>query len=730
MDKDNNEDFYYNVKEKDGKVVIEKISKKHESNEEEPFAEKEEPSVPKPKVEDDSWYNIKEENGVVSIEKKSKKVKNDDEENEKVEEEPSAKTLEEQSNDYDAPELVEENTYVKPKKKTLTRWIPVAGVLLVLIVFSFVFLTFTSKSTKNGPKERTFMIYMVGSDLESSGGIASFDLKDLTSSSVDLDSTNVVLIVGGSKKWHNFVNEDELGIYDLTSSGFEKRKTLGNKNMGSSSTLSYFLDYSYENYPADKYDLLFWNHGLGAVGLEADELSDDFVDITELDKSFNNSKFKDQKLEVVIFNNCLAGNIHFAKVMSKYADYMVASEEVMYVGQLIDRLDFLEDIDSKDNGYDIGLAYIENSDKSMNSANKFTRSNMDSTLSIIDLSKVSKLDSDLNKFFGSINISTNFKNVGYARKKLFTYGESVDASYDVVDLYDFIDALAPLSSDSSLATAVKDDLKSAVKYNSSFNNHSNGLSIYFPFNGSLDVIETHLYLFGQLWDDNYTKFINDFYDIATGTKKARRALSGSNVNYLKNKLSYKGKTLSINLTDEEKEVYQYANVYIFSKNTTDESYKLLLRTDNVHLENNTLKYNHYGILNINNTNNVSLIEKDNQYILYGALNDTDVISNVTISDNKVNLDRVTLDSKDKPSMVLMDVEENDKVSFYNLNYIITENGKIKEDWKETVDREKVEYNDDESTAKIDEKNLKGYYVLVEMFDINNDVFYSELTQIK
>ena len=56
------------------------------------------------------------------------------------------------------------------------------------------------------------------------------------------------------------------------------------------------------------------------------------------------------KLELVIFNNCLSGNYQFANVMSKYADYMFGSEEVMYVGAVIDRLNFLNDVKESDNG--------------------------------------------------------------------------------------------------------------------------------------------------------------------------------------------------------------------------------------------------------------------------------------------------------------------------------------------------------------------------------------------
>ena len=114
------------------------------------------------------------------------------------------------------------------------------------------------------------------------------------------------------------------------------------------------------------------------------------------------------------------------------------------------------------------------------------------------------------RMIGTIDLKANLNGIAKSRRKIYTYGESsLDPSYDVVDMYNFIDSLNDYSTNQELGETLKDEIKKMVKYNSSFNSYSTGVSIYFPYYGTSDVVEVHLLSFGQLWNDNYTKFIND-----------------------------------------------------------------------------------------------------------------------------------------------------------------------------------------------------------------------------
>ena len=641
------------------------------------------------------WYNIKEENGSILIEKTVK---------------------EKSSNEY-----MEYNFVHQEDKKRNWRPVFIVLPLLIIIPFLIVFLLNTS-SNNNNNKYRTFMIYMVGSDLESSGKIASFDLKDINGSEVDLENNNVLLMVGGSKKWHNFVKEDEVGLYQLTNTGFKKVKTYELSSMGSSETLAEFINYSTKNYKSEKYDFIFWNHGLAAVGLEDDEVFDDFIDIEELDNVFNKSRFSKDKLELIIFNNCMSGNIHIASIMKKYANYMVASEEVMYVGSLINRLDFLSKVKKEDNGYDIGLSYIKQSDKSISVVNNLNRSSLDSTLSIIDLSKIDEVEKSLDDYFEAIDIDKNYKAISRARRITTTYGDG-DYTYDTVDLYTLVDYLDDVST-SELKNKLQESIKSAVVYNSSLNEYSNGLAIYFPYYGPIESVSIHMYLFDRIWDNEYTNFIHKYVDLSTRAKRSNRAGKEDEVLTLTNDIKYENNKISLELTDKEKEIYQSANIYIFEKG--NDIYKLLLKSDDVVLDNNRLLTDDLVLLETANNEIISAIKEKGLFKIYGLLNESDVVVKIENNHGFGIINKVLVDSKDKPVGGLVDYSD-ENILYYSLKY----NGlkdNITEEWNKDVVREELhnKINDINFVGK----DLTNYYALIELHDINNDVFYSKLTLIK
>ena len=646
------------------------------------------------------WYNLKEDNGTVIIEKKLKKV--------------------------DVVEPIQNDQYyeVPPKK---SNWKPVAIVLPILIILPllvlFLFgLTFGKSS--GGYKYRTFMMYMVGSDLESDGSIATYDLNDIVGRNIDLDNTNVILMVGGSKKWHNFVKEDEVAIYELTNSGFKKVKSSSPVSMGASFTLSSFIDYVHSNYESEKYDMIFWNHGFGAAGLEHDEVSDDFINIVELDEVFAASPFKDDnKLEVVIFNNCLSGNVHFASVMKNYAEYMVASEEVMYVGSIIDRLNFLNEVDKDDDGYDIGLAYIQKSDESLKKVNKLGN-DFDSTLSIIDLSKVDQLEKNINEYFDSIDLDNNYRLISIARRKTHTYGTGDNVIYDTVDLYELTEALQ-LFSDSEKTEALQDSIKDVVKYNSAFNDYSNGLSIYFPYYGNTEYITSHLYLFEKLWNNSYVNFINSYYSLSNSAKRANRAGTDDEVLLLKNNIISENDTVKIELTDEEKDAYQKANIDVLEK--VNDEYQLLLKSDELYLDNNILVFDKFKILQTSNSKIISSVYSNGMYKVYGKYNDSNVIVNIENQNGEGIIKSVLVDSGDKPIGGIVDYND-ETISFNKVKYNILENNKIVENWQESMEKDLIDNKNND--VMVVGSSLNNHYVLIELFDVNNDVFYSQLTEVK
>lgn len=621
-----------------------------------------------------------------------------------------------------------QNITSSPKKKN--HW-KKKLTISIIVILSIILCTIVGVKVYKGlnKKNRTVMIYMVGSDLESVSKQGTFSISDIEAKKIDLENTNVVMMAGGAKVWHNdTIKADKIGIYELTKTGFVLKKSFPIENMGSSVVLEKFLDYSYNNYPSKKYDIVFWNHGLGAIGLEHDEVSKDFLSIKELDEAFKNSNFDKNNLELTIFFNCLSSNLQIAKVMKNYSEYMVASEEVLYMSRKLNRFGFLSEIKPDDSGYDVAHKFIKQSNKVVSEYNGTHVKKVDSTLSIIDLTKIDELDKNLNEFFESIDVNKYYLDIANIRRNLYTYGKVQTTDYDVVDLYSLVEELMPLSNSKHKFSNLLNKIKDSVIYTSSLNSYSNGLSIYFPYYGSSRVVESHLNVFKSLWNDKYISFVNNFYEIRNGINRTRK--ENGLENKLKNDITYNNNFVSLSLNDEELEKYRNANIYIFTKND-ENKYDLLLKSNDIDLENNNLIFDSTHLLKINN-NYVTLNNIDN-YKVDGTLNDdnnsVEVVNYLDVVDKKVSIVESIFKSDGLVSSGLLELDDYKSLSFYKYSYDLLENNKLNEYWKDTEEKNEINATFEDLDISITDNDLNNYFVLIEVYDVNNDVFYSDLKKI-
>ena len=184
-------------------------------------------------------------------------------------------------------------------------------VAIVVAIGGITFIYFSTDENKNNLEDdkkeeillesstKTIMLYMVGSDLESNFGAASSDLEEISSSLPNLDDINVVIYLGGSESYYNsYVREDENVILELTEEGLVPVEEIPAKNMGSSETLSYFINYVTDSYNTDEYSLILWDHGGGPlIGYGLDETTGDILTLKEIEESLNDTEFnEDNKL--------------------------------------------------------------------------------------------------------------------------------------------------------------------------------------------------------------------------------------------------------------------------------------------------------------------------------------------------------------------------------------------------------------------------------------------------
>ena len=183
-----------------------------------------------------------------------------------------------------------------------------------------------------GAQERnTLMIYMCGSDLETKHSYASLNIEEMLSASTK-SNNHYVVMAGGANRWtNNLIKSDHLTTFEISNGEMKNIEYFDLKNMGEASTLRMFLDYSLENYPADNYSLIMWDHGGGILdGVCADEKFDfDALSIKEIEQAIRESSFE-EKLDFIGMDACLMANYSVAHAIIPFANYFVASEELEF----------------------------------------------------------------------------------------------------------------------------------------------------------------------------------------------------------------------------------------------------------------------------------------------------------------------------------------------------------------------------------------------------------------
>ena len=175
--------------------------------------------------------------------------------------------------------------------------------------------------------------YLCGSDLESNGGFATSDLMEMMEVALP-ENVRVVIQTGGAKTWqNNVVDADILQRYVYDSEGLTLVDELPPASMGDAATLTDFLRYCKQNFPAEKTAVLFWNHGGGSVsGAAFDErYGYDSLTLDEMQTAFGRVWEADENnppLELVGFDTCLMATVDVVGTFAGTARYLVASEEV------------------------------------------------------------------------------------------------------------------------------------------------------------------------------------------------------------------------------------------------------------------------------------------------------------------------------------------------------------------------------------------------------------------
>lgn len=625
------------------------------------------------------------------------------------------------------------------------------------LIFSLIFLfiigvgitttvMFNKKDTK---KIRTVMIYMIGSDLESRYVAATKDIEEIIKSKVNYDKVNILLYTGGAKKWHTSeIPNDKNAVFSMNKNGLKKESDYSPYEMGDKDTLKDFLRFSKENFAADNYSLILWDHGGGPIyGYGYDEYNKkNSLSLIEIKEALDETGFKgDNKLEFIGFDACLMASAEVAYTLSDHANYMVASQEAEPVDGWY--YSFLSKIDQDISTEEIGklivdeyFAYYEKSNKQYQGL----------SLSLLKLNKMKSFEEKLDTLFSSLDekMTLDFSNISRSRSSSKSFGKMEAGGYDLIDLLDLLDNLN--ANYYQEVISMKSAINDVVVYQRTDLERTNGISLYFPYENKSSLDAT-IYLYKSFdFANSYTNFIDNFSKELTGKSKYRFNLEDKEL------VVAEDWKVSLSLTKEEEENYAKASYILFEKMEDDfyvprfsgsditlEEGKLTTNISKKGLIVKTLDGEDIYLTSIEAENGKNYIE----YKIPGVLtrwsddyfNDIEVNSmflKFIVSDDypKGKINGYYLLNKDKTVSykTIMNLEEWKTIQLVNFKYKITnENGEYINDWQSNSEVYGFEGNTSDN-LEIEFKEIdasKEYYVLFKVYDSQGNAYNTKLVKV-
>lgn len=181
----------------------------------------------------------------------------------------------------------------------------------------------------DGSDQVTILIYCNGSNLESEDGEATSDLEEIVEAGYS-DQVNILVQTMGTSSWSDTfgIASDHSQIYQVTKNGLELvNDNLEQLDCTAPETLSDFIAWGAQNYPADRYILQFWDHGGGPVyGFGYDEFQDESAALT-IDEMQSALQTAGVYFDFIGMDCCLMSSLELCCALYDYCDYMILSED-------------------------------------------------------------------------------------------------------------------------------------------------------------------------------------------------------------------------------------------------------------------------------------------------------------------------------------------------------------------------------------------------------------------
>ena len=379
--------------------------------------------------------------------------------------------------------------------------------------------------------------------------------------------------------------------------------------------------------------------------------------------------------------------------------------------------------------------------------------------SIIDLSKVDTIVDELDTFINGIDVKKNYSDIIKVRSNMYQYGFTVSGfpNFDTVDLYSLIEGIddySTVSSDKLLAS-----IKDAVVYNwSKFLKESNGLSVYFPYNGSRLEQNAMILEYNDMdFSNNYVTFVKQISNL----KNSNQVSNFTKTDLYDSDTKVEKGEFKLELTPEQAKDFAEASYVVFEKQDNN-YYMPVYKSDNAYLDGNTLKsdvagnmlkivtkneeggYDKFWLQLFENTRTEKKIHKTGAVAFYFV--DTNDFSNFKVDaldiyieydeNGKPYVGNVTTSVKDEETGTVkveyVKLEDYDYVQFTNFRYdILDENGNFTTEFESDPTKYLIEVDMKEDEFYYENVSLDSgdYYAVFYITDIYGNRVNSNLVSV-
>lgn len=411
----------------------------------------------------------------------------------------------------------------------------------------------------------TIMVYMCGSDLESHNAMGTYDLQEMASATI-ADNINLLVYTGGCSRWQNQVVSSSVNqIYRVAGNGQLEQlvKNAGTGSMVDPDTLVSFIEWATENYEANRYELIMWDHGSGSVGgYGYDEKYEKLgsMSLAQIDQALTEAGVS---FDFIGFDACLMANTEAALMLAEHADYLIASEESepgigWYYTDWLSALSKNTSMPTIEIGKNIADSFV--------STCKKQTSGQSATLSVVDLAELSAtVPSKLSAFATSTTgmiTGNNYRTIASARSGSREFAQSSYA--DLVDLVDLATNVG-----TSEGNELAKTLLNCIKYNNTTSDmyDSYGLSIYFPYRSSR-YVNSVLNTYSQIdMNAEYSECVRNFVKYASSGQVA----SGGSHSAYQSYNGYSGNSY-YSSQDSSDLVYELLDAFMGGSYSSDSSY--------------------------------------------------------------------------------------------------------------------------------------------------------------